>query len=134
MKKLIASLFVLTILVSSCQKSNDLTPNQSTASPDKTVAKPTASFKINNTFLGDFSIKEDDVLDFDNKSANADSYYWDFGNGTYSTDKIPANVSFAPCGGIYTITLTVKSKSGNVATYSGTFNILCKGKHVQAGG
>jgi hypothetical protein len=134
MKNLITNLFLITILVSSCQKGNDLALDKPTALPDKTVAKPTASFKITNFFLLDNSLKEDDVLDFDNKSTNADSYYWDFGNGTYSTDKIPVNVSFAPCGSTYTISLTVKNKSGDAVTYSGTFNILCKGKHVQTGG
>jgi PKD repeat protein len=84
--------------------------------------------------VSDDLLLEGDVLRFDNKSINADSYFWDFGNGTYSEDKSPDNISLSPCGETYTIKLTVKNKSGDSAVYSQTFDILCSGKHPNNGG
>lgn len=126
MKKIIPGLLALVVLISSCSKGKDVSPNSAIAE----VAKPAAAFVINNP-ASSTMITEDRILDFDNKSANGDFYYWDFGNGKYSTEKVPTNISFAPCGTIATITLTVKNNHGDVSTTSQTFTVLCKGKHVQ---
>jgi PKD domain len=132
MKKLFTCLLVLTILISSCQKDDSIDSGRSVALPENAVAKPAASFKINNSLSDDLLI-ERQILNIDNQSTNAVSYSWDFGNGTYSTDKIPLNISFAPCGSVYTITLTAKNKSGETAVYSQTVTILCSGKHPVGG-
>ena len=135
MKKITTTLFVLFILISGCQKANDSVQNKSAALPENNTpaAKPAALFNINSP-VGKGWVIEGSPLVFDNKSTNADTYYWDFGNGTHSTDKIPFDISFSPCGGTYTITLTVKSKSGDTAVYSETVNVLCNGKHPNSGG
>ena len=48
-----------------------------------------------------------------NNSVNADSYVWDFGNGTTSTEK--AIVLQYPAAGTYTLTLTAITKNGKTA-------------------
>ena len=132
MKKLFAPFLLLSAIVLGCQKNNN-TEITITNSQSSVIAKPVAVFKINNTIDAGW-VLEGSILEFDNKSTNADSYYWDFGNGVYSTDEIPANISFAPCGRTYTVTLTVKNKSGETNTYSQTYNVQCNGKHAPAGG
>lgn len=51
-----------------------------------------------------------------NNSTSATSYEWDFGDGTYSTDKSPKH-RYATKG-VYKITLTVKSVSGRTSSTS----------------
>jgi hypothetical protein len=134
MKKLIAGLLVMTLLVTGCHKDSGLVADKTTTGlPDNVFIKPTAFFRISNR-VNDDMVVEGSVLDFDNRSAGADFYYWTFGNGTASADKNPANVSFSPCGHTCTITLTVQNKSGDIATYSHTYDILCNGNHPYTGG
>ncbi len=129
MKKLTVVLAVLVGMISGCQKGKDVVSANQVNPP----AKPTASFQISNPIQAGWVLEGSPVI-FDNKSTNADSYYWDFGNGSYSTDKTPDNIAFSPCGHTYTITLTAKTKSGDVAVYSETINVLCSGKHPNPGG
>ncbi len=65
------------------------------------------------------------TVDFQNNSINADTYYWDFGDGKYSTDKIPADVFFAPCQRTVTISLTVKNRAGETSSISQDYSIQC---------
>ena len=137
MKKLITGLFVLTILVSSCQKGNNLAPNQSNASSDKPTPKPTASFKITNLYNDNGDILELRTLAFKNTSTNADSYNWDLSTGANYSDGIvdypmqfsdkaePANIYIAPCMQTITITLTAKNNAGDISTYSQSFGVQC---------
>ena len=127
MKQSILSLLVLAVFVSGCQKNDKLSSNAS-ALPDNTFTKPAANFKINNTVDINHNrntIMELWTLDFENNSINADSYYWDFGDGQYSADKIPADVFFAPCQRTVTITLTVKNRAGETSSKSETYSIQC---------
>ena len=123
------------LIVSSCQKSSsDAAKPKAIADPVVTTAPPTADFKISN-LANPGTVWEGLNLVIENSSQNGDSYLWDFGNGVTSTDKAPANVSLFPCGMTYTITLTVKSKSGQSMTYSAPYFILCSrgmgfGTHV----
>ena len=55
------------------------------------------------------------TVTFHNLSTGADSYTWDFGDGTTSTDAEPTHAYSAP--GTYTVTLTA-SKGGDSQTYS----------------
>ncbi|HVT85544.1 MAG TPA: PKD domain-containing protein [Chitinophagaceae bacterium] len=126
MKYLMIGIAFSFLLIEGCQKSN-------TAVNTVPVPKPVAKFSILN--LVDSSlILEGNILNFDNQSANAVSYHWNFSDGTSSIDKLPSNISFAPCGRVYTITLTVKNSVGDSSSTSQTFNILCSGKHPYTGG
>jgi PKD repeat protein len=125
MKQLSTGLILLAVIVSSCQKSsNDAAKPKTPSSPVVVTPPPVADFKISNA-AGAGSVWEALTLNFDNSSTDADSYFWDFGNGTTSTEKNPSNVSLVPCGMSYTITLTIKNKSGQSATYSVPYGVLC---------
>ena len=133
MKQLLICVLLLGAIATGCGKDQSIVKS-TTPDPNETIAaKPVAEFKILNT-VGDGWVLEGSVLEFGNLSKNADSYSWDFGNGTFSKDKTPNDVSFSPCGNTYTITLVAKNKSGDVATYSQTFNVQCSGKHPNSNG
>lgn len=128
MKKVFILVAFVTILVNGCKKGNDIKADNLPA----VIEKPTASFKIDNLVSEDL-ILEGNIVDFDNQSLQAGTYYWDFGNGIYSNDKIPQNISFVPCGGKYTISLVVTNKAGE-SRYAQTFDILCRGKSAHRAG
>ena len=128
MKKIFMLLAVLSLSSISCRKENAVTD----PAPPVSIQKPVANFRVINA-LDSGWILEGSTITFENLSANADSYSWNFDNGTNSTDKTPSDISFAPCGRTYTITLTVKNKAGDSSTYSETFNIQCNGKHPVGG-
>ena len=58
------------------------------------------------------------IVKFLNKSSNAVSYSWDFGNGNKSTLKDPSAIYYVP--GTYTVTLEAKDASGNTDTKTNT--------------
>ncbi|HKC37118.1 MAG TPA: hypothetical protein VKB95_13680 [Chitinophagaceae bacterium] len=125
MKRFHTCVILITIIVISCQKEKggpDAIPASSTL--PVMVKPPNADFKITN-MPSSGNVWEGLNLSFDNSSQNADSYYWDFGNGTTSTEKIPSGISLVPCGFTYTISLTVKNKDGQSSTYSAPFLVLC---------
>ena len=62
-------------------------------------------FTITNTELN-----IDESIHFKNESENADSYSWDFGDGTKSTEKEPVKSYSNP--GIYTVKLTAVGQGG----------------------
>ena len=123
------------LIISSCQKSSsDAAKPKAVTDPVVTTPPPTVNFKITNA-ASPGVLWEGLDLTIENSSENVDSYLWDFGNGVTSTDKIPANISLFPCGTTYTITLTVKNKSGQSVTSSVPYSILCSrgmgfGQHV----
>ena len=47
------------------------------------------------------------ITSFYNSSIGAETYHWDFGDGTFSTDSLPTHIYSQP--GEYTITLTIES-------------------------
>ncbi|SRR5258706_3648117 len=125
MKGFYTWLILITVTVISCQKEKavaDATTGSSTQA--EIIKPPNADFKITN-MASSGNVWEGLKLNFDNISQNADSYYWDFGNGIISTDKIPLDVSLFPCGLTYTISLTVKNKDGQSSTISAPFFVLC---------
>lgn len=63
--------------------------------------KPKAGFTYNASGL---------ILTFTNTSQNAESYYWDFGDGTNSTEQSPVHTYNS--AGNYTISLKVNSTAG----------------------
>ncbi len=64
--------------------------------------------------LADFTFEEDtsgyNVINFSNNSNNADSYIWDFGDGTISSAVSPQHTF--PADGTYSVTLTAENASG----------------------
>jgi PKD repeat protein len=127
MKRFYTCLMLIAIIVCSCQKTSDALAKSATSSAPVVVPPPPppiANFKINNE-VSPGNVWEAQTLNIVNTSQNGDSYLWDFGNGTTSTDKTPSNFSLAPCGLTYTVTLTVKNKSGQSATYSAPYFVYC---------
>ena len=103
----------------------------SNSSSSGLVAAPKSipAFKITNMVNSNY-VMEGRNLTFENTSANAVYYHWDFGNGiTYDGKTPPKDIFYIPCGGSSTITLTTKNIAGDVAVYSQSFNILCSGKN-----
>jgi hypothetical protein len=125
--KQLSFILLLFAFISGCKKSDNIAKVE-TAEP-----KTSAFFKIGN-LVSNGLILEGNVADFNNLSTNADSYLWDFGNGNTSVQRIPTDISFVPCGGHYTISLQVKNKKGETATYSESFEILCRGKNAHSAG
>jgi hypothetical protein len=128
MKQLSILIVLSAIIISSCQKNKEgasvVTPPVTPATP--VAPAPTASFKITSTLAtGTHNVQELKTMVFENDSENGDSYFWDFGNGTYSTEKVPSNIMLWPCQTTLTVKLTVTSRDGKVATYSDPYNVIC---------
>jgi len=97
MKKILFSLTVsiLVIFVTGC-KEDEIIRSEFTDGP-----KPQANFTYTSNFM---------VVTCTDASTNASSYYWDFGDGTTSTEKSPVH-EYASAGN-YDITLKVNSAAG----------------------
>ena len=124
------TILLITFCFIGCKKGNEITTTSNQNQPEK--IKPVAGFRINNLVSSDL-ILEGNIVDFENQSENADSYYWDFGNGVHSTEKIPQNIIFVPCGGHYTISLVVKNTAGESKSEQ-SFVILCRGRSAHRTG
>ncbi|MEO6668527.1 MAG: hypothetical protein ABIN36_03555 [Ferruginibacter sp.] len=131
MKKIAIASLLICFLINGCKKGNEINDNTKPVPANNAdIQQPTASFKIANlTSLG--MILEANISDFQNLSQNGNTYHWDFGNGITSDSKIPQGISFTPCGATNTISLSVTNKSGQIATCSQTYTILCRGKHAR---
>jgi len=70
-------------------------------------------FEIHNAAIADFTVNSNDlylpnaIAVFENNSQNADSYFWDFGNGSTSSDYNPYCIYSAQ--GSYTVSLTASN-------------------------
>jgi PKD repeat protein len=87
---------VLAILLGSCDDDSFKIP-----SDVKEGTKPVASFTYDTDFL---------VVKFSSTSTDVESYYWDFGDGTSSTEASPLH-TFSSAG-TYNVTLKVNSPAG----------------------
>jgi hypothetical protein len=69
-------------------------------------------------------------IEFSNKSEYAESYVWDFGDGTLSTEKNPTHTYKKP--GVYKIELTVKNENSSdskniiIEVYPDRFDLLTR--------
>jgi hypothetical protein len=115
MKQLLLSLLCI-VLISSCKKSG----TSVTSDPE-----PVANFAITNTVEADV-VMEGTVIEFDNRSLNADSYEWDFGDGITSAERNPRGVVLRPCGRTHTIRLRVRTRSGRTAVIIRTILVRCR--------
>jgi hypothetical protein len=126
--KLVALAAVITI---GCQK-NKSTPDIQVV--HVSAQPPVATFKITNTETGTNSVLEGKKMIFENDSQNGDSYLWDFGNGTTSTEKVPTGIDLWPCTTTVTVTLTVTNSEGKTSTHSEPYYVICArlfgGTHV----
>jgi len=91
-------LLIFVMLVVSC-KSDLVTP------------QPKADFSIDGTAATTVTIGTNDALYPENRSSNATSVIWDFGNGTTSTDQHP-KVTYSARGN-YDLTLTAFGQNGS---------------------
>jgi PKD repeat protein len=97
LKRLFPAFLITLIAIAGCKKEkynfDDLPP---------TVK---SFFTITNTELN-----IDEAIQFNNKSEDAESYTWDFGDGTTSTEKEPKKTYTSP--GTYTVKLKAVGKGG----------------------
>ena len=129
--KQLFSILLLAAIAIGCSK-NSHSGSSSTSAPMNPVihaAPPVASFKITNTIAvsgvnGD-AVKEGTPLAISNSSQNGATYYWDFGNGNTSTEKVPSNEFLYPCMQNNTVTLTVTNADGVSTTSSQSIYVAC---------
>jgi hypothetical protein len=115
MKQLL--IFILCIgLITSCNKSE----TSATTDPE-----PVANFTITNTIEEGVMMEGTEIV-FDNRSVNADSYEWDFGNGITSAERNPRGVVLRPCGRTHTIRLIIRTRSGRTAVIIRTILVRCR--------
>ena len=74
--------------------------------------------KFEARFVSDVS---SNVIAFTNQSVGAESFSWDFGDGTTSFFKDPVKTYDA--GGTYSVTLTARNEDGETDTFQATFII-----------
>ena len=136
MKKLLLfSVLVSLALFTACSNQEleaDFVPANQESSASSTIDKAN-SFDTDNTFndvRADFTINhensqvhENEALLLTNKSVNAVSYAWDFGNGDLSTEAQPAYKY--KIHGNYTVTLTITDARGNAQVASQELTVLC---------
>lgn len=97
MKKLLTYVCCIIALCACGEKNTPSTPNNGKDdSSTTTVVKPTSKF----TYTKQSSF----VIEFTNKSTDATSYKWDFGDGTTSTEKNPVHKYSS--AGSYMVTLS----------------------------
>lgn len=111
------SLFLLSVTVmlafTACKKTQDV------------AATPKAVFSTN--IVAGSEPKEFDAIQLTNTSTDNNTYLWDFGDGTTSTEKTPT-LSYK-MHGTYTIKLTVTNSMGQKSTTSHDVLILCRFKN-----
>lgn len=91
---------LLIALVAGCKKNEETKPIQT-----PTVNAPTVDFTFNQ--LGTYAPL---YIQFINLSSNADSYSWDYGDGTTSTEVNPNHLYTT--GGTYTVRLNATNSGG----------------------
>ena len=130
-KSLLPLALVLIVVMSiNCSKIGGLRRNGNGCNDAQYVdvgvaSKPQASFKVTNLVNG--AIQGNKSVVIENLSQYAETYTWDFGNGTTSAEKTPANVTYSTCPATVTITLTAKNKYGDISKYSQTISVVCGG-------
>ncbi len=91
---------------------------------DVTARRVPVTVTINtDTAIADFTYTTDTtgLVNFTNNSAYSNTYYWDFGDGNYSTDTNPSH-NYATSG-VYTVTL-ISSNECNSDTISFDVNVI----------
>lgn len=145
MKKLFLYLtFISLVIFAACNKQeieDNLIPvnqDQPTLSAQDAANVQDHTIATNDFLTSDFTIDnengqvdESENLLLTNKSVNAVSYEWDFGNGNTSTE---ANPTYQyKIHGNYTVTLKTTDSKGNIQQASHDIEVLCVfgGNHDQ---
>ena len=118
MNKLLISI-LFAVVISGCNKAGK---SENTYNDDPI---PTASFKINN-MVADETVLEGTAIEFENNSQNADTYEWNFGDGTLSAERTPVGIIYRQCPGVREIRLVVRTRRGRTATIIRTINVRCR--------
>ncbi|HSU29234.1 MAG TPA: PKD domain-containing protein [Chitinophagaceae bacterium] len=118
------SLFLIFIVINSCSKDN----GSPVRTNDQISAKAVAQFKIDLT-MGD-GVKEGDLINFENQSTKGLSYFWEFGDGSTSTEINPSHTY--SCGTV-SVKLTAIGKNGEIITAKQDLLIYCAGRGVHGG-
>src|SRR5690242_13778188 len=116
MRQVLPLLTMFFLSLAACRK-NDIP-----AVPDPVAHFSMVTAFANNDTSQSIIMAVYDGFNFINTSANADSYLWDFGNGTTSTDKNPSG--WYEKAGTYTVTLTASAKDGRKSVVSRTIKVL----------
>jgi len=95
----------------------------STTNEDSAIPKPKAGFTVSS-----HEVYKGETVTFSNTSTCADTYVWDFGDGTTSTESSPTH-RFALCGS-YTVRLTA-SADGISDTESETIDVTSRNIECQ---
>jgi PKD repeat protein len=98
-------LFGLLVLVAACSKKESEIASQTIPRPGSAIP-PRAQFSITPT-----DMREPVRVQFNNTSVNADSYIWEFGDGTFSTEKNPTKTFQR--SGLYSVKLTAIGSGGS---------------------
>ena len=117
------------IFFAACDK-QEMEPDFVDFQLESTTVQPTHTTDATNAIKADFTINnegntlsEQEYLSVDNKSVNAVSYHWDFGNGDTSTQ---ANPDYKyTIHGYYDVTLTITDAKGNIEQASDEILVLC---------
>lgn len=88
------------------------------SSDDQTIPEPSSNFLMGKT-ISEVSVGEE--VQFNSSAANADAYYWDFGDDTKSEEQNPVKPYFD--SGVYTVTLRVENEGGS-ASFSQEITVL----------
>jgi PKD repeat protein len=99
MKQNLATILLLLFLTTACNKNN-------TGSP-----QPVSNFSVTgDTTGGVLTVGTYDQIQLQDNSVHANSWHWNFGNDSNSTQQSPT--IWYPSSGTYTITLTVENTTG----------------------
>lgn len=105
-----SALLICALMITSCHK------DQVYQSSFADGAKPTSVFNYTNAATNAL------VVTFTSTSANGDSYYWQFGDGTTSTSQSPVHTYTTAAN--YTVILKVNSAAGYSATSTQTVKAI----------
>lgn len=121
MKKLFYCI-ALAVCCAACSEDPVSTPSW-TNNPGTTTVVPTADFQI--------KVQQPLTVVLIDKSENANYYRWDFGDGNTSTQKNPTHKYKGI--GVYKVTLTVTSRTGNKSSISKNVTVEAPTKCYFAG-
>ena len=117
--KLLLTTLLMAVIVTACNKAEKV---EDTAITDPS---PVANFRISN-MVEEGTILEGIPVEFENTSLNAETFEWDFDNGTVSAERTPTGLIYRQCPVTRCIRLTIRTRTGRTATYSYCVRVRCR--------